>query len=278
NIPQDEKWQQQYQGRIVGILSSLSRQGFAQQQAQLMLWPEAALPDNFMAHNEWVDTMHVLAAGSRTPILFGTIDVVWTSPTHYEYYNSAMVVDAAGRVGGQPAYHKTYLVPIVERVPFVNPTWFASLKFFGGMGRGATPKPFDLPIGRVGTLICYESIFLQRSRLFRREGASFLVNITNDAWFGRSVAVYQHEAHLALRAIENRVGIVRDANTGISEYIDPLGRSHGATALFVPAVRTYQVQTTTVLTLYDHVGDWLGAVSVLATLAMLGVAAAKRRP
>lgn len=277
NIPQDEKWQQQYQGHIVGILSSLTRQGFAQQPSQLTLWPEAALPDNFLAHSDWIDTMHALATASHTPILFGTIDVVWQTPTHYEYYNSAMVVDGAGRVGGQPAYHKTYLVPIVERVPFVNPNWFASLKFFGGMGRGGTPQPFNFRFGRVGVLICYESIFVQRSRLYRREGASLLVNITNDAWFGRSVAVYQHEAHLALRAIENRVGIVRDANTGISEYVDPLGRSHGQTGLFVPAVRTYQVQTTDVLTLYDRVGDWVGAISVLATLAMLGVAAARRR-
>jgi len=277
NIPQDEKWQQEYQGKILGILTSLSRQALANQETQLVLWPEAALPDNFLAHGDWVDTMHTLAAQSHTPFLFGTIDVVWDSPTSYQYYNSAMVVDQAGRIGGQPAYHKTYLVPIVERVPFVNPKWFASLKFFGGMSRGGRPRPFTFRFGRVGTLICYESIFPQRSRFYRRQGASFLVNITNDAWFGRSVAVYQHEAHLALRAIENRVGVVRDANTGISEYIDPLGRAHGATALFVPAVRTYQIQTTRSYGLYERVGDWVGSLSVAATLILLGVAAVKRR-
>lgn len=272
NIPQNEKWQEQYQGRIVGILSSLARQGLARDDPQLMLWPEAALPDNFLAHRDWADTMHVLAAAAHTPILFGTIDVVWHSPTSYEYYNSAMVADSLGRVDVRATYHKTYLVPIVERVPFVNPNWFASLKFFGGMGRGGTPQPFSFRFGKVGVLICYESIFVQRARLYRREGATLLVNITNDAWFGRSIAVYQHEAHLALRAIENRVGIVRDANTGISEYVDPLGRSHGETALFVPAVRTYQAQSTDVITLYDHLGDWVGMLSVVATVALVGVA------
>jgi len=277
NIPQNEKWQEQYQGRIVGILSSLARQGLAQDDPQLMLWPEAALPDNFLAHRDWADTMHVLAAATHTPILFGTIDVVWHSPTSYEYYNSAMVADSLGRVDERSTYHKTYLVPIVERVPFVDPNWFASLKFFGGMGRGGTPQPFSFRFGKVGVLICYESIFLQRSRLYRREGAALLVNITNDAWFGRSIAVYQHEAHLALRAIENRVGIVRDANTGISEYVDPLGRSHGQTALFVPAVQTYQAQTTDVMTLYDHLGDWVGMLSVLATVVLVGVAIGKTR-
>lgn len=277
NIPQDEKWQQQYQGKILGILTSLSRQSLRQRESQLVLWPEAALPDNFLAHGGWIDTLHALAVQSHTPFLFGTIDVVWNSPTSYEYYNSAVVVDQAGRIAGQPTYHKTYLVPIVERVPFVNPKWFGSLKFFGGMARGENPRPFQFRFGRVGVLICYESIFLQRSRFYRRHGASFLVNITNDAWFGRSIAVYQHEAHLALRAIENRVGVVRDANTGISEYIDPLGRSHGATDLFVPATRTYIVQTTTVYGLYERLGDWVGTLSVLATLILLGVAAVKRR-
>lgn len=280
NIPQSEKWQEQYQGRIVGILSSLTRQELSHDTAQLLLWPEAALPDNFAAHPEWADTMRTLATTYHTPILFGTIDVVWQSPTDYEYYNAAMLADAAGRIGAQPTYHKTFVVPVVERVPIVNPRWFASFKFFGGMGRGGVPHPFAFRFGKVGVLICYESIFLERSRFYRRQGVRLLVNITNDAWFGRSIAVYQHEAHLALRAIENRVGIVRDANTGISEYVDPLGVSHGATALFVPATRTYQAQTTDVLTLYDHLGDWVGTLSVIATLALLAAAgvASRRRP
>jgi apolipoprotein N-acyltransferase len=123
-----------------------------------------------------------------------------------------------------------------------------------------------LSFGKVGVLICYESIFPQRSREFRREGADLIVNITNDAWFGRSLAVYQHEAHLALRAIENRVGIVRAANTGISSYIDPLGVIHGETKLEVAASEVYDAQTTSVITPYTRIGDWLGALSFVATV------------
>jgi apolipoprotein N-acyltransferase len=277
NIPQNEKWQEQYQGRIVGVLSSLSRQTLSRDTAQLLLWPEAALPDNFFAHPDWADTMRTLATTYHTPILFGTIDVVWHSPSDFDYYNSAMLADTTGRIGTQPTYHKSYLVPVVERVPIVNPRWFASFKFFGGMGRGAAPHVFDFRFGKVGVLICYESIFLERSRLYRRQGARLLVNITNDAWFGRSIAVYQHEAHLALRAIENRVGIVRDANTGISEYVDPLGISHGATGLFVADGRTYLAQTTDVITPYDHLGDWVGTLSVVATLIFVAAAGARRK-
>ena len=134
-----------------------------------------------------------------------------------------------------------------------------------------------MSFGKVGVLICYESIFPQRSREFRREGANLIVNITNDAWFGKSLAPYQHEAHMALRAIENRVGIVRAANTGISAYIDPLGRIQGETKLDVPDSRVYDAQTTNVMTLYVHIGDWLGTFSLLATaLGVLWVRVKRR--
>jgi apolipoprotein N-acyltransferase len=128
-----------------------------------------------------------------------------------------------------------------------------------------------LPFGRIGVLICYESVFPQLSREYRRKGVDVLVNITNDAWFGRSIAAYQHESHIALRAIENRVGIVRSANTGISEYVDPLGRRHDPTPLFTAETRTYRAQTTDVHTLYVRIGDWLGSGSLATAILILVV-------
>jgi apolipoprotein N-acyltransferase len=214
----------------------------------------------------------VLTRQSGVPILLGVLDVAFHPGGDYAYYNAALLADATGSIRSQPAYHKEYLVPIVERVPFVNPRWFAHLKYFGGYSRGHRPPLFALPFGRVGALICYESIFPQLSRYYRRRGASILVNITNDAWFGRSIAPYQHAAHLSMRAIENRVGIVRAANTGISGYVDPLGRLHGATALFTRVTRTYETQTTNLRTLYVRLGDWVSVLSVLATLASLAYA------
>ncbi len=221
--------------------------------------------------------MRSLARDSHTPLLFGTLDVVWHGPGDYDYYNAAMLVDSMGVLNAQEPYRKTYLVPIVERVPFVNPRWFKGLKYFGGYGRGKNTKPFNVPFGKVGVLICYESIFPQRSREFRREGANLIVNITNDAWFGKSLAPYQHEAHMALRAIENRVGIVRAANTGISAYIDPLGRITGETQLEVADSRVYNAQTTNVITPYVHLGDWLGTLSLIATALGVLWARTKRR-
>jgi apolipoprotein N-acyltransferase len=280
NVPQQEKWQAENQNRIIGMLTEPTHEVLAQDDPSLVVWPETALPGLLPYHPEWSDSLRTLAREYHTPILFGVLDLTFPNPLDpsiYDYFNAAMLADSTGRVGAQPTYHKTYLVPVVERVPFLNPAWFGKLKYFGGLGRGGRPVPFELPFGKVGVLICYESIFPQRSRLYRTEGVSVLVNITNDAWFGRTIAPYQHDAHLALRAIENRVGIVRAANTGISSYIDPLGREHGATELFVPAARTYQAQTTDLHPLYVRVGDWVGTISVIATLALLLTSAWKLR-
>jgi apolipoprotein N-acyltransferase len=277
NIPQEEKWQAENQSRIESILDEITRKRLAAHDAKLILWPEASLPGFIAEHPEWSSDLRSMARSSHTPILFGTLDVEWHGPGDYDYYNAAMLVDSAGVLNAQPPYRKSYLVPIVERVPFVNPRWFKGLKYFGGYGRGQNTKPFVVSFGKVGVLICYESIFPQRSREFRREGANLIVNITNDAWFGKSLAPYQHEAHMALRAIENRVGIVRAANTGISAYIDPLGRIQGETQLDVADSRVYNAQTTSVTTLYVRIGDWLGTMALLATVLGLLWARFRRR-
>lgn len=277
NIPQDDKLRGADRDAFVGMAAALTREVYRASDPALVIWPETAMP-GFLAENpQWSDTLRALARVERAPLLFGTVDLVWRDKGDYDYYNAAMLADSAGEVGGQPAYRKAYLVPIVERVPFINPQWFAGIDYFGGFGRGTSTTPFRLPFGEVGVLICYESIFPQLSREFRREGADLLVNITNDAWFGRSTAPYQHHAHLALRAIENRIGILRSANTGISGYIDPLGRVRDATELFVPATRSYMAETTSLTTLYVRLGDWLGVLCLLATIAVVGVDWRRRR-
>jgi apolipoprotein N-acyltransferase len=137
------------------------------------------------------------------------------------------------------------------------------------VGRNLTPlESGDL---RFGVLVCYESIFAGLSRRYRLQGADFVVNITNDAWFGRedewwsqSGALWQHPSHLVLRAIENRVGIARAANTGISQTVDPLGRVHNETKLFERTIFTADVLTTDGLTLFTRTGDLVGWLAALA--------------
>jgi apolipoprotein N-acyltransferase len=279
DISEDEKMQRAMQGRFIVPLAAMTRQEEAKDHPALMLWPETALPDFLTRRPDWADSLRALARDASTPILFGMLDFTSTGPgpNDWQYYNAAALVDSAGRLGTQATYHKRYLVPIVERVPFLNPRWFSGMQYFGGFGRGTSAQPFALPFGKVGVLICYESIFPQQSRAYRRAGADVIVNLTNDAWFGQGTAPYQHESHLRLRAIETRVGIVRAANTGISEYIDPLGRPSGALPLFVPGTATYAAQTTTLQSPYVVIGDWAAAACVLTILGLIGWDIIRRR-
>jgi apolipoprotein N-acyltransferase len=127
-------------------------------------------------------------------------------------------------------------------------------------------------------LICYESAFEELSRRYRREGADFLLNITNDGWYGRTWAPAQHASHLVMRAIETRVGIARSANTGISEFVDPLGREHLRTGLMEERVESSPVLTTDIRTLYVRLGDWVALVAIVGTLACIAASYMNRTP
>jgi apolipoprotein N-acyltransferase len=161
-------------------------------------------------------------------------------------------------------------VPIVERVPFVPPRWF-KLKWFGGFGVGRGLPLYASPLGRFGVVICYESAFEDLSRRYRGAGADFLVNVTNDAWYGRTAGPYQHATHLVMRAIETRTGIARAANDGISELIDPLGHAYAETGLEQEASVSARLRTSDVVPLYVRLGDWVGTLVVAATLGLAGV-------
>jgi apolipoprotein N-acyltransferase len=115
-------------------------------------------------------------------------------------------------------------------------------------------------------VICFESAFEDLPRKYRARGADFLVNVTNDAWFGRTSAPGQHASHLVLRAIETRMGIARAANSGISEFVDPLGHAYAASELEQEAVVADRLRTSDVITLYVRWGDWVGVLSIFATL------------
>jgi apolipoprotein N-acyltransferase len=276
NLSREEKWQEENANRIPGMLAAASRELLLRDDQQLLVWPEVALPGYIINHPEWRDTVRALARIEGTPLLFGVLDVEFLSESDYDYFNAAMLADASGEITQRP-YRKQFLVPITERVPFVNPRWFGKAKYFGAFARGTGSAPLEAPFGSFGVLICYESIFPQLSRRFRKQGAQMLVNITNDSWFGRSTAPYQHHAHLAVRAIETRMPVVRAAITGISGYIDPLGRTRASTGLFVPATGTYVAEASPVTTLYVRIGDWLGTTCLVVTMGMVAAYAWRRR-
>jgi apolipoprotein N-acyltransferase len=258
----------------------------------LVAWPEVALTAELERSPALAGAVRELSARVGAPILVGAYGL---GTGVGGLRNSAFLVQAAGPPW--PRYDKRRLVPFVERVPlFPASGRFGGLEpgraapvfttaeirggdtARGGGGRTPSPDPGAETGPAFGVLICYEAIFPGLARRYRRDGADFLVNITNDGWFGRdawwgrTAALWQHPAHLVMRAVENRMGAARAANTGISMFVDPLGRVHQATTLFVPDVRTHAVTTTPGLTLYSRWGDWLASLAVILALMMLAAA------
>jgi apolipoprotein N-acyltransferase len=126
-------------------------------------------------------------------------------------------------------------------------------------------------------IICYESAFEALPRRYRALGADFLVNVTNDAWYGRTAGPYQHATHLVMRAIETRMGVARAANSGISEFVDPLGRVSGASALETRTVVTGHLFTSDIRTLYVRWGDWVGTLVMVTVLVLAAALLARER-
>jgi apolipoprotein N-acyltransferase len=119
----------------------------------------------------------------------------------------------------------------------------------------------------LGIQICYEIIFPKLSRLMAQNNAALLINITNDAWYGRSSAPYQHFSMAIFRAVENRRALIRAANTGISGFIDPAGRIVASTRLFEDAFITRPMPMLTISTWYSSTGDLFALLCLAATLA-----------
>ena len=271
-----EKWDPRHADSVVAKLVTMSRALESRGLLDLLLWPEAAVPGWLAEMPAWDTQFAALARQGRTPILTGGIHAVSSDA----YYNAAFFYDSTGQWRRYPVYGKHYLVPVVERVPFVPVRLFRSVpglrQWSGGFSPGPTLPLYETRMGRFGVVICYESAFEELARAYRRAGADFLVNITNDAWYGRTAGPYQHASHLVLRAIETRVGIARAANDGISEFVDPLGRTYAATGLEMEATVADRLRTSDVIPLYVRLGDWVGTLCVLATLGFAGLLAVDR--
>ena len=233
----------------------------------LRIFPQAEV------HQGFLEPLRQWSAYFEAPILMGGLGFEGDLTGSFTPYNSAFVVDPFGVWDYR--YDKRYLVPFVERVPLLPSRWFGSLQYFGGFGVGEGWPLAHVGDTAYGVLICYESSYPQGARSFRLEGADVLLNITNDAWYGReplyarTTALWQHPAHMVMRAIENRMGVARSANTGISLFVDPVGRVHDETYLFEADVRTATVLTTDVLTFYTRYGALVGNGAAAAGLLLV---------
>ena len=288
NVPERLKWDDRYSREILRKTFDLNTAA-TRGSTDLVVWPETAVPyyidENRPFSLSEMGALPPLKARVLAGLLYASRDD--NGNTHF--YNAAAMFDSSGTM--LERYKKIYLVPATERYPFRSVLGFTRPLFniqdivYGAMDPGDDPTIFVLPGAKFSVMICYESAFPQLSREFRLRGAQFLVNITNDAWFGRSFAPYQHASFLVMRAIENRTAIVRCGNTGISGFLDPLGRWQQKTALFTEAAIAEPVPLTDRLTFYTRFGDLIvyisyGVLAVWLTAALAKkykIAIAKRR-
>lgn len=262
NIDQSRKWDPAYQRATIDVYRRLSLQ--PEQPAQLVVWPESAVPFFFQESGALSEQVRQVAADRNAWLLFG-------SPAYEDinrrrhYLNSAFLLAPDGEELGRS--DKVHLVPFGEYVPLKTFLPFID-KLVVGIGEFSPGTISPLPMNghKIGVLVCFEGIFPELAREYVRRGSDLLVNITNDAWFGRSSAPYQHLAMARFRAVENRVWLARAANTGISALIAPSGRITARTDLFETAALQGIAGLGSRPTFYNRFGDILPCVCLVTGL------------
>jgi apolipoprotein N-acyltransferase len=223
NIGSSIKWDPRFRRHNFEVLLELTEK-LAYVRPDLIVWPETAAPCHLRQELAYLELLTEKVDEHDVPLLVGFPDAVPQEDGSTTYYNSAALV--LPREGIAAKYDKIHLVPFGERIPYDDVFPVLKRINFGeaDFERGKEPIVFESDGRKFGVLICFESIFPELVRSFKLEGAEFILNITNDEWFGRSAAPYQHAYMAVFRAVENRMSIARCANTGISMLIDPWGR------------------------------------------------------
>ncbi len=242
NIDQSRKWDEDFQNHTVSKYIDLSREALREDEADILIWPETAMPFFFQEQSQLRDRVLEFGQKRQVPILTGA-PAYTEHEGSYRLYNRAFLLNEAGEISSY--YDKMHLVPFGEYVPMQE--WLPFLdKLVPGMGDffpGQSPDPLRIDDLAMGPLICYEIIFPRIVQERVENEANILINISNDAWFGRSSGPKQHLNQAVLRAVEQNRYLVRSTNTGISGVISPRGQISQATALYEDAAFVSEVQT-----------------------------------
>lgn len=271
NIPQEIKWEESARQQTFFTYERLGKQAI-QEGAKLLVWPETSAPVLFGGQDSAWRQATDISERLGVPMLVG-------APSYKDldgrtnYYNSAFLVEGAML---RYRYDKIHLVPFGEYMPLA---WLLPL------GPGIAAREADYSAGEKMTvmrvqggppfsvLICYEAIFPDLARMALKNGARMLINITNDGWFGDTGAPYQHLVMAGMRSIENRVWLIRAANTGISAAFDPAGRILGRIPLQKEGILTLRVPSSPHAgSFYSRFGD-VFVWSCCAIFFLVGVSA-----
>ena len=267
NIEQAHKWDPAYQREVFDTYRAMTLVA-AKDRPDLIIWPETATPFYYQDtafKTELQDTIRE----SGSWLMTGSPSFERLGDGRYIDYNSAYLFGPDGLERGR--YDKVHLVPFGEYVPMKRILPFVSkmVTAIGDFGTGKAYSVLWTDKGSFGTAICFEVIFPELVRRFAENGADFLTSITNDAWFGRSAAPYQHFNMAVFRAVENRRALVRAANTGITGIILPTGEVAGTTEIFQRRTLEGDIPLIGELTFYTLNGDLFAYACVAVVLIFI---------
>lgn len=278
NIPQDEKFRPEARDQVMATYLSLSDRATSPDRMSIrdvthLIWPESAFPFYLIRDREALAEIGALLPEGTT-LITGAIrpDTPRLGRQDSRVFNSAYVIDHRGVI--VDTYDKVHLVPFGEYLPFHDQLEAMGLEAItrirGGFSAGTRRRTMDIPAGPpVGILICYETIFPGAATAPDRR-PQWLLNLTNDAWFGLTPGPYQHLHQSLVRAIEEGLPMVRAANSGISAVIDPLGRTVASLALGTAGVLDTGLPRALPITVYGRTGDApLWVILALGALMLL---------
>jgi len=277
NIDQSIKWDPTYQIGTVEKYVRLSREIAAKANPELIVWPETSMPFYFQDETPLRAPAFDLLRGGKAALIVGAPAYERTTgPGSFVLFNRAFLLTPESVTMNW--YDKEHLVPFGEYVPLGGLLPLDQLvSGVGDFAPGRNEKALKVGDLALGVLICYEAIFADLAQNRVAQGANVLINISNDAWFGATSAPHQHLQLTALRAIEQGRYVVRSTNTGLSAFIDPLGRISLAGPQFQELAAAGMVHPRAELTPFHRSYMWLFAglgilLAIFAVLIIRGAA------
>jgi apolipoprotein N-acyltransferase len=260
DIDLETKWDPNKKDYNFAVYDSLSK---AAAPADLLVWPETAAPAYLLGNHLLAGKVSATAREVECPMLVGMLDFNYIDDSTVETFNAAVQFDPSGRF--RKPFHKNKLVPFAETVPYGHYIpWLANLSMgWSDFEHGRELRIYDNEFGSYGTLICYEVIFPEIINKYVSDGADFLVNITNDTWYGYSSGPFQHAGMPAFRAIENRLWIARAANSGFSFFVDKYGRVYNKSRLYERVIMHGMVSPVEGRTFFNRTGPVIGKLGLL---------------
>ncbi len=280
SVPINIKWELENEGfsarRYESLSATLTGQG-----AKLIVWPESGVPSFLDADRQWRAVVATTVEKSRTYHLVGALGTGMVEGERRDF-NSCFQFDPAGQIIRR--YDKMKLVPFSEHVPYENYLPFLradfvykyltvlrnyNVQWWSDFVEGDSLHLFKIPEANFGVLICFESTFPDFVRSMIRQGADFVVGITNDTWFGGSIGTHMHSRIFVTRAVENRCWMARAANSGLSYIVDPYGRIRESVPREAVTAFTGKVGLLQNYTVFTDIGDVAGKASFFVMTALL---------